>query len=337
MRHLLFASIVVLAALPLARSANADDRAIASQAFQEGRDLMAAGRVAEACPKFAAAAELSQTAGVRLNLAECYAKLGKTASAWAKADEALALAERAADSAAADLARAQMATLKPTLSYLTIVLAKESALPGTEVTLDGQKILEALWGTEFPVDRGEHEVTAKAPGHRPWSSKATVIEAGARVSVAVPALDVEEPSGAEVHATAQPIMAPSEPTLDRGVSGGAWSRGTAHTLALVSGGLGVVGLAIGAGFGIDASSKKSQYEGQMTDGHCNNQGCATTSTNAMNSANASTVAFVAGGVLAAAGVVLWVTAPGNNSKEGSVAVMPMVNAQGIGAGISGSW
>ena len=337
MRRVSIPSTAVLAAVSLASFAKADDRAGAQQAFQEGRDLMAAGRVAEACPKFAAAAELSQTAGVRLNLAECYAKIGKNASAWAKADEALALAERAGDSPAADLARSQMAALRPTLGYLTIAVAKGSVAPGLEVTLDGRKILAALWGTAFPVDRGEHEIAAKAPGHKPWSSKATVTEAGARVSVAVPVLAAEPPSGAEGRATAQPLVPPSEPTPDRGISGGGWPRGAAHTLALVSGGLGVVGLGLGTGFGLDASEKKSQYEAQMTGGRCGDQACAATSKNAVNSADASTVAFVVGGALVAAGVVLWIAAPGHDAKEHAVAVTPIAGPQGMGASVSGSW
>jgi thioredoxin-like negative regulator of GroEL len=75
---------LALTALPV----HADDRAIAQQVFQEARELMAAGKFVEACPKFAAAAQLSPTAGVRLNLSDCYAALGKVASAWGKADEA---------------------------------------------------------------------------------------------------------------------------------------------------------------------------------------------------------------------------------------------------------
>ncbi len=174
MRLVSFMAGIVVATTFVASMGRADDRAVAEQAFQQGRQLMAEGKVAEACPKFAAAAQLSQTTGVRLNLADCYAKLGKLASAWAKAEEALTFAERAGDSAAATLARAQMAALKPILTYLTVSVTDASAVQAMEVTIDGEKLPAAVWGTPFPVDAGEHEVTARAPGYGPYSTRVTV-------------------------------------------------------------------------------------------------------------------------------------------------------------------
>jgi hypothetical protein len=322
----LVAVLGVLLGSPLVASrAQADDRAIAQQAFQEGRELMAAGKVAQACPKFAAAAQLSQTAGVRLNLAECYAKLGKTASAWAKADEALAIADRAGDAAAAGVARDQMAALKPKLSYLTLAVDRDTAPPGFEVRLDGEKLPDAVWGTAFPVDPGEHQATATAPGRQPWSSRTTVTGAGVQASVTVPSLAVQ-------------ASAPrAESSQEHGASGGGWSRGTVHALALASGGLGLVGLGVGAWFGLQASSQKSQYEQHKVNGACVDEQCVTISKDAVSSATVSTVGFVAGGVLAAAGLALWVTAPERGAEGHAVAVVPVAGPQGVGAGISGSW
>jgi hypothetical protein len=239
MRSLPLLSIVMLAVL-VPSKARADDRAIAEQAFQEGRELMAAGKVAQACPKFAAAAQLSQTAGVRLNLADCYVKLGKTASAWAKADEALSLAERTGDSAAAALARDQMSSLKPSLSYLTIDVSKESAPRGMEVTLDGEKLPNAVWGTPFPVDPGVYQIAVRAPGRKPWSTKTTVMDARAHASVSVPALASADTAGVPAPVASQPSG--SQVGADVATSGGVWSRSTAHTLAFVSGGAAIVAL-----------------------------------------------------------------------------------------------
>lgn len=328
MQSLPFTLALVLTSVVVAARASADDRAIAQQAFQEGRDLMAAGNVAEACPKFAAAAQLSQTAGVRLNLADCYAKLGKTASAWSKAGEALDLAERAGDTAAAGLARDQMTALKPNLSYMTITVAKGLALQGLEIALDGEKIPEPVWETAFPVDPGEHEIAARAPGRKPWSMKTIVAGAAARATVAVPALAVESAPPAP-----QPASAAPEPST----AGGGWARGTAHTLAIVSGSVGLVGLGVGTTFGLVASSKKSDYQQHEANGHCIDAQCASISKDAVSAATLSTIGFVAGGVLAAAGVVLWLTAPSNRTEGRSAAIAPMAGPQGLGAGVSGSW
>jgi hypothetical protein len=331
MRSLPLLSAVVIFTVLVPSKARADDRAIAEQAFQEGRELMAAGKVAQACPKFAAAAQLSQTAGVRLNLAECYAKLGKTASAWAKADEARAIAERAGDSAAAALARDQMAALEPNLSYLTITVSMNAASKGMQVALDGEK---SAWGMAYPVDPGEHEVSATAPGRKSWSTKTTVTSTGGRTSVSVPTLEAEDMVGAPAPLAASQ---PSRSQRDVATSSSGWSRSTAHTLAFVSGGAAIVALGIGTGFGVDAISKKSQYQQHQVNGRCIDEQCVTLSTEAVSAAAGSTVSFVIGGVLVAAGAVLWFTAPGGDAEGRKVAIVPMAGPRNVGAALTGSW
>ncbi|MGA2448214.1 MAG: tetratricopeptide repeat protein [Polyangiaceae bacterium] len=330
-------SAAAATALSLASLARADDRAIAQQAFEEGRSLMAAGRVAEACPKFAAAAQLSRTAGVRLNLAECYAKLGRLASAWVQAEDALTIAERAGDAAAADLARAQMVGLKPRLAYMTISAERQSAVAGMEVALDGAKIPDALWGSDFPVDPGEHVVSARAAGYRPWSARWIVTEAGAHLGVSVPELVPEGQSDSGRPEPGSQGSLPRARTTDRGgPEGGAEGR-TARTLALVSGGLGVVGFGIAIGFAADALSKKSQYESHESNGQCSDPQCRTISQNAVTSATASTVASIAGGALAAVGIVLWVTAPPDDARKRAIAVTPIGSGHEVGVGVLGRW
>jgi len=318
--------LVVLAVCLAPAIASADERAIAQQAFKEGRALMAAGKFAEACPKFAAAAELSPTAGVRLNLADCYVKLGRTASAWAKASEALGIAERTGDTAASTLAHTQMNALEPKLSYVTLVVAKDSAPPGLEVTFDGEKIPAAVWGTAIPVDLGTHTVAASAAGHPPWSTQTTVAADGIKTSVTVVipgASDAPSP------------LAPPPPPGDHAAGSGGWSRGAAHAVAIASAGLGVVGLGLGTAFGVDASGKKSDYQQQEVGGRCVSAACATLTQQAYSSATVSTVGFVVGGALVAAGVVLWLTAPASTTETRAVAVVPIAGPGGAGAGVLG--
>jgi tetratricopeptide (TPR) repeat protein len=305
---------LALSLLLLAATARADDRAIAEQAFEQGRELMAAGRYAEACQKFEAAAGLSPTAGVRLNLAECYTRLGRLASAWAKADEALAIAERASDAAAADLARRQKAALGPRLSHLIVSVDAGPAPP--KVTLDGKPLPEGVWGTSLPVDPGDHAVVARRASGETWSRTVTVGEEGGSASVTVPA--------------AQGLRARAEegPQDGRG-----WS--STRTLALVSGGLGVVGLGIGAGFALDAAAKKSQYEQHQQAGRCVDTQCVTISQGAVASATVSTVAFTAGAVLSAAGVTLWLLSPSAGPASASLGFAPEVAPSALGATFRG--
>jgi hypothetical protein len=150
--------------------------------------------------------------------------------------------------------------------------------------------------------------------------------------VSVPVLVAAE----DAAPAASPAPDSTEPAAES--HGGGWSRGTAHTLGLVAGGLGIVGLGLGTAFAVDASSKKSSYQQHETNGHCSDPQCATLSQSALSSANVSTVAFIAGGVLLATGAVLWLTAPAApaESTEGTgVAFVPMAGPDGVGAGVWG--
>src|SRR5215472_15771101 len=215
-----------------ARSARADDKAEAQLLFEEGKALVAAGKVAEACPKFEAAAQLSRTPGVRLNLADCWERLGRTASALKRFREAQDLAEAVGDTPAADAARDRQARLIPQLTNLIVSVPGESAAPGLEITRDGEKLPPDQWGTPAPVDPGPHDITAKAPGRTGWSVKQAAVGAGSTVTVTVPPLRVED--GAEPRP-----------------SGG--GLGTQRILALTSVGLGLVGVGVGSYFGVVAA------------------------------------------------------------------------------------
>jgi hypothetical protein len=96
-------------------------------------------------------------------------------------------------------------------------------------------------------------------------------------------------------------------------------------------GAGAVGLGIGAAFGLIAMSKLNQ----SNSGPCNAQDqCSgdglSLRQSAGSAATVSTIAFVAGGVAAAAGIVLYVTAP-HAATSTAVVVAPAPGAGGAGA------
>lgn len=87
-------------------------------------------------------------------------------------------------------------------------------------------------------------------------------------------------------------------------------------MALVAGGAGVVGLGVGTVFGLVALSKKSAAQTACPD-RCATSTGVTDWNDARSAGNLSTVGFVAGGVLVAAGVVLWLATPPARGEAGA--------------------
>jgi serine/threonine-protein kinase len=233
-------------------------------------------------------------------------------------DEALALAERAGDQAAAALARQGRADMTPRLGFLVVnVPEAAAAASGLEITRDQERLPKAAWGTSIPVNPGDHVVSAHAPGYRDWSTTRTAGGEGTTTTVDVPVL-VREQSGAD----------------ERVGDGRARGLGTQRVIALVSGGLGIVGVAVGTYFGLAAMSQKSDYRAHVgADGQCADTTCESSSHDAFSSGTSSTIAFIAGGVLLATGAVLWLTAP----KSGSIRVAPVAASRTAGLALEGGF
>ena len=271
---------------------------------------MTAGKFADACPKFEASQQLDPGLGTMLNLAECYEKTGRTASAWAEYREAIPLARAAGSKARQDLAAERAQALQERLSTLTIrAMSGEDPNVHLEVRRDGVALQEAELGSPIPVDPGEHVIEAAAPGKQPWSSKIQVGADAAKVAVEIPAL--QPASGSPAAATsATPAVTTTTgpsgaPLADKPASGSAM-----RTTGLVFGGVGVVGIGLGTFFGLQASSKWSDAKGKCSDYPygCGAEGQDLQSS-ARSQATISTVMFVAGGALLATGAVLYFTAP----------------------------
>ena len=325
-----------IAPMTLPTSAQADDRAAARALFDEGRRLMKGGKVAEACAKFEAASHLTQTTGVRLNLAVCWTKQGRTASAWGMYDEARALAERNGEAAAIELADKGKAELGPKLSKLVVTVA--SGTPGIEVTRDGEPVSAGAFGMGVPVDPGEHRIEAHAAGHKAWSSQVTVAGEGTQVTVAVPALESDAPAAVAVMpvpATAGGPAAHTDVTEDTRIRSSNGS--TQRTIGLVTAGAGIVALGVGAYFGIKTASEKSDYQGHEVNGRCIDLTCQTDSHNAASDGNVSTVLVIAGAAVVAAGAVVWLTAPKAHEQGVTAKIAPAVGPRTAGLTLQGSF
>jgi hypothetical protein len=297
------AGFIALASAGPAR-AQGTDKALAEEMFRQGQALMQAERYSEACPKLAESQRLDPGTGTLLNLGVCHEREGKLATAWAEFNEVVTLAQRDGRQDRVQYAKERIAAVEPRLSRLKIELSPDADIPGLEVRLDGNLVGRPALGTAVPVDPGAHEVSASAPGKRTWKSTVTAPEGPGHVGVLLPALEEApvEPPGAAATSTA---AAPASPTSDRSPSDGKTQRVVAYVL----GGVGLVGIGIGTGFGLSAISKFNESNENGCNGNDCTETAATTRREAQSAGTISTVAFVVGGVALAGGVVLFLTAP----------------------------
>ncbi|MDQ2642778.1 MAG: hypothetical protein M3020_03115 [Myxococcota bacterium] len=305
----------------LAAHAQGSDKVAAEALFSEGRRLMAEGRIAEACQKFEASQKMDPGVGTSLNLAECYERSGKTASAWAQFREAVSLARATGSADREQLARERAEALEQRLARLTISLAG-TAPSGLEVRRDGARLDPAELGIAIPVDPGSHAVTASAPGRAAYSTTVDVTGDGALVNVEIPELPPEAVSP-------PPPQSTVSTQLDSGTTSS--SGGSQKALAAVALGLGGAGLIVGGVFGFKASSSWDDAKAECSDYPygCGPEG-KSLEDDARSQALLSTIGFGAGIALVATGAVLWFTA-------GSSSDAPTVGLGPTGASVRGSF
>jgi hypothetical protein len=320
-RERAIALAVVLALAPGAAMAQgSDQKAIAESLFQKGKELMAQGNAAEACPRFEESQRLDPSVGTMLNLARCHAELGKTASAWAEYKQAATMARTAGQTEREQAAKEFAEKLKPKLSYLRIDAPK--AMPGLEVRRNGELLGAPALGVAIAVDPGAHAIEAKAPGYKPWS---TTIEVGKEAddkAVSVPALEVDP-------------NAKGRDEVEPGKTGGG-SNGL-RTAAFVVGGLGVAALGAGAVFGGLAASDVGKAEPLCPSKACNAAGYDLIE-GAQTKALVSTLGLAVGGAALGAGVVLFLVSR-SPAKEGARGawIVPSFGPRGGGASLVGSF
>jgi serine/threonine-protein kinase len=295
----LLAALLCVGAFGPTAHAQERDKAAAEALFDEGRKLMAAGNFGAACVKLEASQALDAGVGTQLNLADCYEKLGKVASAWAQFRETITAAHNAGSIERERVAKQRAEALEPQLSYLTVHAANE---PGLTLTRDTTRLDAAALGSALPVDPGSYVIAAVAPGKLRWSTTVTVGPAGARVNVNVPELELE-PEAPLVAA------APAPPAPQLTAASPAPSN-TQKLIGIITTGSGVAALAIGGFFGLQAAGRWSDAKAKCDPyPYCGENG-QRLAKDAQSSGTISTITFIAGGALLAGGLVLWLSAPG---------------------------
>jgi hypothetical protein len=195
----------------------------------------------------------------------------------------------------------------------------------------------ALLGSAEPIDPGSYVIEVSAKEKKSWSQTFVVAGSTAALVVTVPELAVDAAPATLV--TPPPTPPPTNVTPavvvtpDTGTSRGG---SPLRIVALVTGGVGVVGLGVGTAFGLVAMSKQSSAN--CPKNVCPSDPAAQTIRDAESAGTISTIAFVAGGVLAATGVVLFVVAPkAPSTSAASLRVTPSVGPGTMGLGLGGTF
>jgi tetratricopeptide (TPR) repeat protein len=132
-----FASIGLITSLVCSAAGTASaqtDSAGARALFQEGRSLMEAERYEEASPKFEESLKLDNGIGTQFNLAHCWEKLGRTASAWALFLDVAAAAKADNQEKREAAARERAKALEPRLTRMRIDVSE--GVPGMKIERD---------------------------------------------------------------------------------------------------------------------------------------------------------------------------------------------------------
>lgn len=312
----------------------AGDEAAAEALFLEAKKLAAAGKLAEACPKFAESNRLDRGAGTLIHLADCYEKNGQSASAWASFKDAASAAQALGRADWQKLATQRAAALEPKLAKLTIKVQEPA--DKIEVTRDGAPTSPASWGTPIPVDVGSHAVQASAPSRTTFKTTVKVAKDGDRVEVVVPKLE-NAPTAAVVPPPA-PAPAPGPAPVVRSGDDGSGQR----TVGFIVGGVGVAGVAVGAVTGLIAMGKNSDSKKACpNDGACASSDAVSANDSAKTFGLVSTIGFIAGGAALAAGAILIFTAPSDKGStrsakvERSIRVVPATDGRSANVAVLG--
>jgi hypothetical protein len=195
--------------------------------------------------------------------------------------------------------------------------AKDTAgndLSAVTVTMDRQVLAERLEGTSLSIDPGEHDFVFQTAGQEPIARHFIIREGQKDRREAIVFGVATPPAAAPPPLTTAPPATSPVPEASHGL-------GTQKVLAIAAAGVGVVGVAVGTIFGVEALSKKSDASSACATMLCDQSGLAKWN-DARSAGNVSTAFLVVGGVGLVGGAVLWFTAKPESSSRITAGIGP---------------
>jgi hypothetical protein len=276
----------------LAPPAHAQNPAAAEALFEQARSAMAAGSYDTACARFRDSDKLDPAVGTRFNLADCEEHRGRVATAWSLFRGVAS--ELSVDDDRKPIAEDRARALEPRLPYLTLQRTS-STPPGLRVHVDGVELGEASFGVALPMDPGAHQLTLIKAG-------------GVEAQHSTFMLSEGEHANLPILLRPEKLAKPDAPAASPEAEGAPSS--SRRTWIIVSGAVGVTGIAVGTATGIITLSKKG-----TADKYCRDdvELCSPTGYAANRSGKAFGIASGISFGIGVAGLVtasyLWLTAP----------------------------
>lgn len=315
------------------------DEAAAETLFQEGLSAMKRSDYAVACEAFAGSNKADPSPGTQINLALCYEKQKKWASAWTWYRSAVGLAQQRNQKEREQLAEDSANRIKPQLHY--VVISVKEPLTELVVKRDGNEVTVAVAGKEVPlaIDPGEHTIEVSARGKKTWSQKIKIADTAATDRVDVPKL--EDAPVEEKASRARPVSDDRPPVIV--TSDGSGQR----TVGIVVGGAGLLSGLAGLGLFILAKNEESesqsldeQARGMAADDPQRASIAQSASSHRKAAVNNQLISVILGGgaaVLVGVGAVLYLTAPKAAEKVARSRVVPLVGSGYAGLGLGGTF
>ncbi|MDF2695966.1 MAG: hypothetical protein K0S65_4349, partial [Labilithrix sp.] len=313
-RILIAAVAVGLWTAPALAQSTTDKDADAERLFREGQKLMEERRYGEACFKFEAAYKKDQQLGTLLNLAYCHKEQGATWQSWVEFKEAEVKATELKRSDRKDFARQRMAELEKSLAR--VVVDAQSKVELTEILLEDRRVPEAEKGVTFAAEPGQRKLTFRAKGKKQVVQLVTITKSDRAQRIAVPAMEDQEK---------EPVVAESAPSQEPPRTGPASASAGANdpttngssqkTVGIILGGVGIVGLGVGAVTGFitlgNDCSKSGKDENRCPQDPAERQA---EEDRGKTTGMISNISLGVGAAALVAGAILYFTAPSGTSS-----------------------